>query len=238
MEIVDRFPWSRAPTTNRTSHRSVSSVVNRYYDPATDQFLSIDPDFAMTDQPYVFANDNPLNDTDPLGNLACGVGPATGTCDKVIPGIVSVTIDLSPTANGGVVSAASGQVPTSAVVSVTYRDAFGAVGVTRYVYHYTSASRAKSIEEDGWINVNPQTGKTWVSPDEFNSADDAQNNLSLPSTPGGYFKIPIEDVPGVSEFTTVDPVYPWEGGGLEGTTSDPIPIDPEDGGFIPFPDIP
>jgi hypothetical protein len=41
--------------------------INRYYDPTTDQFLSVDPDVAQTDQPYVFTNDNPLNATDPLG---------------------------------------------------------------------------------------------------------------------------------------------------------------------------
>jgi RHS repeat-associated protein len=42
-------------------------LVNRYYDPSTDQFLSIDPKVAQTDQPYVFTNDNSLNATDPLG---------------------------------------------------------------------------------------------------------------------------------------------------------------------------
>jgi RHS repeat-associated protein len=42
-------------------------LINRYYDPTTDQFLSIDPDAATTDQPYVFTNDDPLNSTDPLG---------------------------------------------------------------------------------------------------------------------------------------------------------------------------
>jgi hypothetical protein len=42
-------------------------VINRYYDPTTDQFLSIDPDVAQTDQPYVFTNDDPLNAEDPLG---------------------------------------------------------------------------------------------------------------------------------------------------------------------------
>jgi uncharacterized protein RhaS with RHS repeats len=41
--------------------------INRYYDPATDQFLSIDPDVATTDQPYLFTGDDPLNATDPLG---------------------------------------------------------------------------------------------------------------------------------------------------------------------------
>ena len=47
--------------------RTVYSIINRYYDPATDQFLSIDPDVATTDQPYVFTNDDPLNAEDPLG---------------------------------------------------------------------------------------------------------------------------------------------------------------------------
>ena len=42
-------------------------VVDRYYDPATDQFLSVDPDVAETGQPYAFTGDDPLNATDPLG---------------------------------------------------------------------------------------------------------------------------------------------------------------------------
>jgi hypothetical protein len=45
----------------------VTSAINRYYDPSTDQFLSIDPDVATTDQPYVFTNDDPLNAEDPTG---------------------------------------------------------------------------------------------------------------------------------------------------------------------------
>jgi hypothetical protein len=50
----------------------VTSIVNRYYDPTTDQFLSIDPEVATTNQPYVFTNDDPLNATDPIG-LNCGI---------------------------------------------------------------------------------------------------------------------------------------------------------------------
>jgi RHS repeat-associated protein len=48
-------------------------LIGRYYDPATDQFLSVDPDVAETMQPYAFTGDDPLNATDPLG-LAKG-GP-------------------------------------------------------------------------------------------------------------------------------------------------------------------
>ena len=50
-------------------------LINRYYDPSTDQFVSIDPLLDQTGQPYVFTNDSPLNATDPLGQcwFACGV---------------------------------------------------------------------------------------------------------------------------------------------------------------------
>jgi hypothetical protein len=41
--------------------------VDRYYDPSTDQFISVDPDVAETGQPYAFTGDDPLNETDPLG---------------------------------------------------------------------------------------------------------------------------------------------------------------------------
>jgi RHS repeat-associated protein len=47
-------------------------LINRYYDPSTDQFLSVDPAVDTTGQPYVFTNDNPLNATDPLGQLRAG----------------------------------------------------------------------------------------------------------------------------------------------------------------------
>jgi RHS repeat-associated protein len=42
-------------------------LINRYYDPSTAQFLSVDPDVMKTGQPYVYTDDDPLNATDPLG---------------------------------------------------------------------------------------------------------------------------------------------------------------------------
>ena len=62
----------RIPKIAGTYESFVVGSINRYYDPTTDQFLSIDPDVAETDQPYVFTNDDPLNASDPLG-LNCGV---------------------------------------------------------------------------------------------------------------------------------------------------------------------
>jgi len=51
------------PRGTRLSH----SLVNRYYDPASYQFLSIDPKVGTTLQPYAFVGGDPLNSTDPLG---------------------------------------------------------------------------------------------------------------------------------------------------------------------------
>ncbi len=47
-------------------------LINRYYDPTTDQFINVDPDVQSTDQPYAFTGDDPLNATDPLGLAGCG----------------------------------------------------------------------------------------------------------------------------------------------------------------------
>jgi RHS repeat-associated protein len=43
-------------------------LIDRYYDPSTDQFLSVDPDLAETGQPYAYTADDPLNRTDPNGD--------------------------------------------------------------------------------------------------------------------------------------------------------------------------
>jgi RHS repeat-associated protein len=42
-------------------------LVNRYYDPQTGQFTSVDPAIAQTVQPYAYANGNPVSYTDPSG---------------------------------------------------------------------------------------------------------------------------------------------------------------------------
>ncbi|MFC1415369.1 RHS repeat-associated core domain-containing protein [Streptacidiphilus cavernicola] len=40
----------------------------RYYDPATAQFLTVDPEVLATQTPYEYVDDNPLNEVDPSGN--------------------------------------------------------------------------------------------------------------------------------------------------------------------------
>ena len=41
--------------------------VNRYYDPSTGQFISVDPLVGITDQPYQYVGSDPVNGSDPLG---------------------------------------------------------------------------------------------------------------------------------------------------------------------------
>ena len=51
-------------------------LVNRYYDPSTGQFLSVDPDVSETGEPYSYADGDPVNGTDPLGMWMVGI-PST-----------------------------------------------------------------------------------------------------------------------------------------------------------------
>jgi RHS repeat-associated protein len=86
----------------------------RTYDPATGQFLSIDPDVGVTRAPYIYTLDNPLNFSDPNGLVTVGtclhvgglIGEIVGyqgqACAVVSSsGDVGVTVGGGPTVSGG-----------------------------------------------------------------------------------------------------------------------------------------
>jgi RHS repeat-associated protein len=50
-------------------------LINRYYDPQTGQFLSVDPDVNETHDPYGYTAGNPVSNTDPTGLCPCIGGP-------------------------------------------------------------------------------------------------------------------------------------------------------------------
>jgi RHS repeat-associated protein len=63
----------------------------RDYDPATGQFLTVDPLVDTTLQPYAYAGNNPLQATDPTGEIfglddlvALGVGAVTGGVTSIV----------------------------------------------------------------------------------------------------------------------------------------------------------
>jgi hypothetical protein len=54
------------------------SLVHRYYDPATEQFLSVDPLVDQTGMAYAFTEGDPVNESDQLGLF-----PGQGFLDRV-----------------------------------------------------------------------------------------------------------------------------------------------------------
>jgi RHS repeat-associated protein len=60
----------------------------RTYDPATGQFLSVDPLNSVTRAPYNYAGDDPENYFDPTG-LSCSLNPiASNNCFSETPGAI------------------------------------------------------------------------------------------------------------------------------------------------------
>jgi RHS repeat-associated protein len=72
--------YERATTNAR------DGTIHRYYDPATGQFLSVDPLVDATGQPYAYTGDDPANGTDPLGlsgdpeGVFCSGGGTASEC--------------------------------------------------------------------------------------------------------------------------------------------------------------
>jgi hypothetical protein len=66
-------------------------MVNRWYDPAVGEFVSVDPLVATTEQAYEYANGDPNIYIDPLGlSIWSTIAPFAG----VVLGAVSDTIDV------------------------------------------------------------------------------------------------------------------------------------------------
>jgi RHS repeat-associated protein len=64
--------------------------INRYYEPTTGQFISVDPDVAETGKPYEYTGDDPVNAIDPNG-LDCGLFSfACATYDATAGGAMDV----------------------------------------------------------------------------------------------------------------------------------------------------
>jgi RHS repeat-associated protein len=59
-------------------------LLNRYYDPATGQFLSVDPEVRTTLLPYAYAAGNPVSRTDPNGNGKRPRNRRLGECSRVL----------------------------------------------------------------------------------------------------------------------------------------------------------
>ena len=156
-------------------------LINRYYDPTTDQFLSIDPDVATTDQPYVFTDDDPLNAEDPLGLAGARFSE-------------ELLLEYGERIKGGV---RGGAFPEQAEPNqVLYRvdgdhitsyQAYGDNGAPQYRVDLTGESHGGVDTPhmfDFQEHTNPQTGETFLSkgpvyeaPEEFVPSQEFQSSL-------------------------------------------------------------
>ena len=66
-----------------TDHDGLLYLINRYYDPATGQFTSLDPDVAQTLAPYGYAAGNPVMTTDADGLMAAWDAVVAGNVIRV-----------------------------------------------------------------------------------------------------------------------------------------------------------
>ena len=100
----------------------------RYYDPATGQFLTVDPLVDSTGHPYAYAADNPANYTDPSGLF-------WGLCDTGPSKCLQAAIDaLGSTSWGRSVLATISSFDNTDFANAVYGDAKGTYDAGKGVY--------------------------------------------------------------------------------------------------------
>lgn len=101
---------------------TVAATVARYYDPTTAQFLTRDPLEGLTQAPYSYANDDPLDQIDPLGlcghwyDVACQVGSAASTVGGAVSSGAQWVADHPTETAGLVLGAAAAATGVGAVI--------------------------------------------------------------------------------------------------------------------------
>ena len=142
----------------------MESVLNRYYDPSTDQFISVDPMVQETDQPYAYANDNPLNFVDPLG--LCIRAPDHG-CVKTAPTRQSPPKASSTPKTGAVIGsspyfgAPTVKTSSSALIPAGVLDISISASAS---FQGQDSSSAVSIDSDGTVDLSAGGASATISP--------------------------------------------------------------------------
>jgi RHS repeat-associated protein len=118
---------------------------NRVYDPATAQFMSVDPLEAITGAPYNYAGDNPVNEADPSG-LIFGI-PGTPSTTEIVERISHVAGGVAvgaSIATAGCAAAAAPTVVGEAVCGGVGTVAVAAGGVATAADGYLAITGAQS----------------------------------------------------------------------------------------------
>lgn len=102
----------------------------------------------------------------------------------------------------------------------------------RFYRHYTDNAGAEGITKSGSLKPGVQSGKIWLTTDQYSDGVEARSNLALNKTPTGYFEIDADRIDGLDGPSDVKPWNGEPGGGIEYTT--PNPIDMTNIPFVPF----
>lgn len=148
-------------------------VINRYYDPTTDQFLSIDPDVTTTYQPYVFTNDDPLNAEDPLGQswwsiiktvAAVATSGVVDAVTAIIPGADESGFgeEADAWADGEIFDAldgASGSEDDIPGLSSDYKDTTIGKSIRNVETNVTPKEFGENLKDAGWKETTVDDGR-------------------------------------------------------------------------------
>ena len=78
----------------------LSDMRARWYEAGTGEFTTVDPAVSNTDQPYEYAGDDPVNESDPTGLYSCGSKPAGFIVNRYSRGSANYTLVCGTAAYG------------------------------------------------------------------------------------------------------------------------------------------
>ena len=172
-------------------------LINRYYDPATGQFLSVDPLVGLTGQPYSYAGNDPVNASDPSGLSKCRhptsiwdtIGSVMDCLSKGDVGGALSTVTTSALRTGatGIANSPDGQALSvlSQTTGVSWGgcvggSAYAGVGVAEAICYYATPSGQSGFTVEGGAGGGgPFGANLLIGP----SVSNAQNLSDL----GGWF---------------------------------------------------
>ncbi len=103
-------------------------LVNRYYDPATNQFLAVDPLVSLTGEPFSYANGDPVNGSDPSGLSFWSDVATVATVVAIVAVVGTVTVATAGVGDVAIVGA-GGVITGSGLASAGLATAGGAASV-------------------------------------------------------------------------------------------------------------
>ena len=185
--------------------------MHRYYDPSTGQFLSVDPLVDETGQAYSYTGNDPVDETDPSGEIKCkgffGWVPGCGTITDVqnrISGVAdpvdnflnneAQTLDCNAIGGGNSIFNGILGCDGNSGSSSSCPAAAGALNPGSSEADARSALESNGIEVPSDYYASPsRNGNGWVfRPDGSTNDDNAIRIMEKgadPQYPNGYFRL-------------------------------------------------